>query len=843
MTNPHAKTIRFGFVLFVLLLSTATGFVVPVSADATCSEYPISAFSIESTAETPLAAVEVSADTTLADTDTLGNNPGEPYLQVDIDGSEIGQTRLLARSEDYSTTLRIPEDEVNSLEPGRHTVTVILWDQDGEMIDETDVGNDDPICEVTKTFEVEQSVESEIHTVDVTETTDVDGDGYYSTFTLEVQATTVLERSDTTGNNPGEPYFQVEIGDEIVRTTDIVSHAEDETYAIELSRTDLEEFEHGTYGIEVELWDKDGDNIDRTDAGNDDDVDQWTDTISLERPLSLRASRSSTIVGSPVAFRLSGATGSDVTWKITDQPSGNDAALRSATEGTVSLRPTAPGEYTISAIPEGDSNTQSVTVTVSDSSDTELLKKYAPRIHYRAEEAYHPTRYEAFIYNSELQQLGEDNIPNPTVFDLPGKESWELDLKGSTNDYPIFQDEYPPTVYGSVHDNVKFQGESYRAVTYWLFYTYDPKQVDSIGALFAHQSDLETVTILLQDGKPKWVGASQHRGGELRTWSEAQTGDSHLKIYPALGAHSNYLHNTENYEGEGIPMQAQFLFTTSMNTSIVDLVEYFDKTGSDEVYANDNTGDVEYQLVPLTGDELWADYEGTFGPNDDAGALPFYRERWTHPGRWMETHLPTDEAQTHVEIQQHDLEVGTSGVESSLTLVNNGAKPHPVWVVVEAKPTATTWDSSQTKTLSENRVYIGVGETKDASVQTPALESNGEWNIRVRLTMYPPSAVEAVKALDKVVSLQTITVQTPTPTATPTPTQTATPTRTAVPSMETSSPISSSGEGGATSNRNEGSKAGTNPPADDSTPANAPGFAIPIAILSIALFVLLGWRQ
>lgn len=819
MTQKPAVGLRTGFILLVILVSVAGGLSTPAAGDATCSDYPIHSMTVQPGTDSPLTAVQLSADTRLSDTDTLGYNPGEPYIQLDIDGEEVVQTGLVERTSKYQTTLQLPENHVDALDPGTHTVTAIVWDMDGDSIDQTDYGNDDPVCEATKTFEVEEQVTSEIQSVEIENQVDTDGDGYYSAFHLNIRATTVLDDSDTSGNNPGEPYFRVTIGDEVVTTTNVVERGEGKLYQIGITERDLTQFTHGQKDIEVELWDKDGDSIDETNIGRDEKIDEWTSTVGIEQPLRLRSSRSSTTVGSPVSFQLTGATGSEVSWQITSQPAGSDASLYTEYRHTASFRPTTPGQYSITATPEESNVTKSATISVSESDDSKLLSKYAPRIHYDAEEQYHPTRYEAFIYHSKLQQFGADNIPHPTVFDLSGKENWELELDGSSDDYPTYQEDYPPAVYGSVHENVQFRGESYTAATYWLFYTYDPKKADSIGELFAHQSDLETVTILLQDGNPELVGASQHYGGELREWSATPTNKSHLNIYPALGAHSNYLRNTENYADSGIPIQQQFLFEDSTNTSVLDVVEYFDETGSDTVYAQDSTGDIQYQLIPLTGSEAWADYEGTLGPNDDAGALPFDRTRWRNPGHWMETRLPEDEQQFEINVLDGDVTVGAETIQSSMRLANEGAKPHPAWIVAEAKPTTARWEGSQTVTLSKKPVFVGVGETVEATIETQPPESGGTWNTRIRVAAYPPSAGDAVDIFAQLTADQTITVKTPTPTATPT---------------VTASPM---GSGSAEPNPPNGKQQTATHTITGTPSATGPGFGVAVAIASIILLI------
>lgn len=679
--------------------------------------------------------------------------------------------------------------------------------------------------------------EDQLTSVDAVPLNDEDGDGAASAFEVTIQADTSLDDTDTIGNNPGEPYFEVEIDGDDLKRTDQVERSETYSTSITLTEEDLSHLIQGNHELTVQLWDKDGDNFDDTDLGNDDLLDEQTLSISYEQPstLEIESSRPTTIVGSPVSLRLKNPFDGTVEWDVVNSPAGSAPQLNAFDyENAVTFRPDESGQYTIRArsASRSDDREATVDITVSADSNLQLLKKYAPNIHYDEDTVYLPTRYEAFVNNARLEEFGSEDEDSPTMFNLAGRpEGWELDLKGGTDDYPTYDDNFPTTVYGSVHENVQFEGETYTAVTYWFFYIYDPKKDDSIAALLAHQSDLETVTILLQDGSPKWVGASQHYGGELREWSKASTDGTHLDLYPAVGAHSNYLRNTENYDDSGIPIQEQFIDKLSTDTSLVDLASltYVDVTGDDIVLANDGSGDTQYQIVPLTGDEIWATYRGSFGPDDDAGKVPFARARWNDPGDWMATTLVPDEEQVDGSLKAARLSLGPEKIEGTVEVFNEGPKPHPIWIVIEAKPSTVSWDSPLAVSLYQKPVFVGVGETKSVTVASDPPDDNGVWNFRVRLTAYPPSILDAVDILDVAVSDKTLSIGTPTPTNTPTSTPSANETTDSVDSADDS-----------TSETTE-----SRPNSEDKTeavPTQTPGFGISAALIALLIGLLCGCR-
>lgn len=666
---------------------------------------------------------------------------------------------------------------------------------------------------------------------------DADSDGAISGFEMTVTADTRLESTDITGNNPGEPYFEVEIDGEDVYRSEIVSRQSQYQFTLTFDAQTLEEWnlEEDTHELTVELWDADGDAIDSTDVGNDDEIDSRTFEFQYERSvdLSLEAARSQTVVGSPVALRVPRGYSGVLTWDVTAAPSGSDAQLR-AHENTATIRPDATGTYRI-RVSGADGASATVEFQATSSQQIHALRQYAPQINFARGEQYRPTRYEALIYNAELEELGSEDIEDPTLFDISERpDGWELDMQGSESDYTQYDDEFPRTVYGSVHSDVVYRGQSYTALTYWLFYVYDPKQPDSIASLVAHESDLETVTILVNESGPQWVAASQHYGGEVREWEKAPRDGQHVKIYPALGAHSNYFRNTKKYQRAGIPIQDQFINKDSQETFISSLAEgiYVDRTGNATQWSHDGSVGRDYQVVPLTGREVWATYRGSMGPSDDQGKIPYQRTRWRNLDIWLrETPVP-DELQVSGRIRTADFSVSETRTSVDIRLGNTGPKPHTFSVVLEAVRTGGGPRDGEARILDRATVPLGSNFNATGTLAGEPPTVPGTWRFRVRLLAYHPDIAGQGDLLDEpAVSQSELVISTPTPSPTPTPTPTALP--------ETDS--------GSDSDRGTLSSGG-GPSDSDSTPVrtptsgDGPGFGVSVAVTSVLLASLFAVR-
>jgi PKD repeat protein len=322
------------------------------------------------------------------------------------------------------------------------------------------------------------------------------------------------------------------------------------------------------------------------------------------------------------------------------------------------------------------------------------------------------------------------------------------------------------------------------AVNYWLFYIFDPKQEDGLSQIFAHQSDLETITILIQDGAPRWAAASQHYGGERIEWRKLSENDNHVDVYPALGAHSMYLHNTDNFDGGGFFGQEQHVPSYPRSSDILTEHLYSDTTGNASVWSNLRNGDVQYQLVPLTGDEMWAAYDGVFGPREIIGGakVPMERQRWNDIVAWIEQMPLSDEVQIRAELSSETISVNNVELEAQLSLENIGPKPNQWWLKVQAKPTQDSWSNSTVETIQTSSVKVGTNDEESISFSESVPQQAGEWRLRIQLFKYPPEISEKEDLNTHQTIVRNYTIQdttTPTPeTATPATPTPATPTPT-----------------------------------------------------------------
>jgi hypothetical protein len=401
-----------------------------------------------------------------------------------------------------------------------------------------------------------------------------------------------------------------------------------------------------------------------------------------------------------------------------------------------------------------DGATHAVTVRVDPRSP--LVERYAPILHFAADEEYFPTRYEAFFHRSTLVRHGDWGsrtvlARNPSVFDLADRdERTAVRLQGTPEDYRTYADPYDYTVYASVHDDVRYDGASYTAITYWLFYVFDPK-VEPYSKYAAHQSDIESVTILVDESGPQWVGASQHYGGETIEWAKAPHSGTHLHVYPALGAHSNYLVNTDEYDGSGIFAQVQHVLapTGPGAGSSSFSPAYRDTTGDSVVLRHDADdsahgvdGSHTYEIVPLLGTERWATFRGGVEGEPGKGTIPMQQARWGDPGRWM-TDLVPDEHQVTIVAEVLSLDLSPAGLTGTIEFQNRGPKPRTVWVVFDAKPTGSRWASESTVRIVERSVALGTGTVANVSYSGDYPRAGADaWDLRVRVLGYAPTTAE-----------------------------------------------------------------------------------------------------
>jgi len=629
----------------------------------------------------------------------------------------------------------------------------------------------------------------EIATVEVTNTTDRNDNDEYANFDLSIEADTRLPAGNDDSDGEAESRLKVLIDGEPVYENLEVRSTSTLSGRIPIPASALPDADRSNLAVTVVLWEDDP-------VGND-VLDRYTITVPYEANeagLQIVPSRTSTVVGSPIYLS---ATGGEPGYRlqVVDAPTDSDASVQSHTDTAVQFRPDVQGTYVVQ-VEDSAGTTRRTQVTVSARSS--LIDRYAPVLNYDSEAEYRPTRYEAMVENAQLYDediISDDLVTaNPSMFTL-GSYDFEpvMDLEGSEADYPAYDDTYPPTVYASVHQNAQLRGASYTAITYWLFYVYDPK-TEGIPGLLAHQSDLETVTVFVNESGPQWVAASQHKGGELREWEKAPKEGTHLQVYPALGAHSNYLTNTDRYGGSGLLGQLQHSSATSQSTTILSDTVYTDTTGDDRRFSPDGQHGTDYEIVPLTGNEVWADFNGGFGDGQESGQVPMQRARWSDVGGWAEA-LPSDEAQRDAAIGSLETQRQGDTLEVSATLENTGPKPETFHMLVYAKPSTASWDSAAVRYLGTEAVPLGTEEsTRVRTTVSPAAATTGSWDVTAVVSIYDPTIADGEDLLtraderDAYAVTQTSTTRQSTtrpPPTTTRPTRTTAPTRSSPRTSET----------------------------------------------------------
>lgn len=610
---------------------------------------------------------------------------------------------------------------------------------------------------------------------------DSDGDGRYTNFDVEVHADTRLPEADPDTSDPrGEPRLKVLVDGEAIAENIEVENRENLAHIVSIGSEHLPADGAENVEVTVVLWDDDtgygGEEFDRSTisvpyesterkttrrtTSETTATTTETETTRTTKPtsstptetertnsFSLIASRSVTVAGAPISFRTSTDSGYDL--EIVEKPSKANPSLvtNSAGESTV-FRASETGSYTVRAASDSG-RTATAEITVKPQSD--LVKKYAPILQYPAGTEYFPTRYEAFVHNSDLLRddgFSEETVAqNPTMFDLADKSSEHyLELHGDEESYASYDERYPPSVYASVHENVAFEGQSYTAITYWLFYLYDPK-AGGFSSLVAHQSDLETITILVNKSGPQWVGVSQHYGGERREWEKASKDGTHVRVYPALGAHSNYLRDTTKYDGEDILPQDQYTDKDGGTAEINDAfsIAYTDETGDRYTLRPDSRGQYQYEIVPLTGNEIWTTYEGGFVDEPGEGRIPMDRTRWQSPGTWFESDILPDENQVNAEIEATTVTPRSDEIEVTLEVENAGPKPNTFWAVVKANGSLSDSETA----IVRKKVPLGTEVVTNETLSVPYPATNAEEiDVNITLVGVKPSLSESEDVTD-----------------------------------------------------------------------------------------------
>jgi hypothetical protein len=673
---------------------------------------------------------------------------GDHTLQVDASGFESTSRTVTVASESATENVELLGEPVDVYFEVSKKSSIDGYSIDGEPVEGATVS----VAGTDYVTDAEGQVHAELRPGTYQFTVNADG---YESNTGEVS----INPGESSSHVVGVPLLRDDVG---VVATEVLDENGDalggNTYRVLVDgeQVDLNskgEFlvEAGTHVVRVEPTDF-GESEGLVPVEREVSVGVGERTTQTFRPtsdaLTVESSRETTVTGSPISLRATFSGASSVEsykWTVVEVPDGDDgvpATPENVGQRITSFRPEAPGEYVLAVTAtttDGQERTKFQTITVEERSS--LVDKYAPIIHFHEDETYFPTRYEAYVRNANLTD-GSRTVENPSLWDLADASAdSHLSLRGEESKYSSYDDPYPKTVHASVNPEVTFRGEQYTAVTYWLFYVYDPKAGFVENFFTAHESDTETVTVLAQDGEAKWVGASQHKGGEQREWSKMDATGTHPHVYPAKGAHSNYLRDTSQYSGQGLLIQEQFLWSDVTDTENAVPASLADQTGGGEVWSPDGSVGDDYEIAVLTGDEPWQSFEGTL-TESDGGTVPKQRTRWTATGEWL-TGIPSDEAQIEADLKSYEV---TDDREVTAGIANTWVKPHTFHLTTQSKPADASWQSDAVyTTTTEVRVgsLVGTITGKDVSVEAVPDTATGDWDVRTTVRAYEPTVAEA----------------------------------------------------------------------------------------------------
>lgn len=450
--------------------------------------------------------------------------------------------------------------------------------------------------------------------------------------------------------------------------------------------------------------------------------------------LTVEASRSSTVVGTPVSVRASGGSGA-YEWSVRESPDGSEATVRDSSGQVTSVTPDTSGSYVV----ELSSGGESADVSFEVGQRTDLVDRFAPRLHFHQDTEYKPTRLEALVENSHLRSGDQTVTESPSLFDLSGRDSSHyLELQGSESDYPGYQEAYPPTVYANVVRGTDYDGTTYDAVVYWFVYTYDPKH--GFAGFGAHQGDVESLVVLVDDsGEGAYLVPNTHGGMTILPFEQAASDGTHPDVYPEHRSHVSFLRDTGEYDGDGFQTYS-FWSDASADCGALDSTAsafHSEWTGSSETWAHDGSADTEYELVELTGDEVWSDYAG--GLSDEAGSItiPQQRNQYDDPGSRAASRGCPDHEQVSGQIaynsHQVDSQAGSAVVGVEIT--NDGGKPHPYWVTI-AHADGGAVASRQVRVGTANPSVFDDGQTRSETIEFEP--PSGASELVAELWLHPP---------------------------------------------------------------------------------------------------------
>ncbi|PSP60885.1 hypothetical protein BRC77_14500 [Halobacteriales archaeon QH_8_64_26] len=196
-----------------------------------------------------------------------------------------------------------------------------------------------------------------IYQATAVEPTDRDDDGYYSDFGVSIRADTTLDDTDVIAGS-GDPYFEIRVEGETIRTTDEVRSALKYEDTIQINEESLERFDRGDLNMTVVLWDG--------DVTADDVVDEWSWVVNYE----------------PESNDRSGAGETTTPSETVTPPSQVETAVGDETEAATTVAPTT---ITTTSIPVTSTPTETernesgeTTTAMPTRTDTEQAAQTTP---------------------------------------------------------------------------------------------------------------------------------------------------------------------------------------------------------------------------------------------------------------------------------------------------------------------------------------------------------------------------------------------------------------------------------------------------------------------------------
>lgn len=421
-------------------------------------------------------------------------------------------------------------------------------------------------------------------------------------------------------------------------------------------------------------------------------------------------------------------------WTVLDAPKGSEAEFHDSSEKVTSISPDKPGKYTIEVTSGNDA--EQLSFKAEPRSD--LIEEYAPRLNFHKDAEYRPTRIEALVNNSVLKKDGEIVEENPTLFDLEDRDSSHyIELEGDDSYYPTYQEDYPETVYANVNRNTEYLGENYIGITYWFIYTYDSKH--GFSSFGSHQADVESTMILLDPNEknPVFVGSAAHGGITIVPFEQVAK-DNRIDLYPEHKAHSSYLRDTSKYEGDGFQVYSFYLDSSSNSGSHDRILSAFhsDWTGS----ANRWTPR-DYQLIELTGNEVWSTYRGGLDKKPESITPPHQRGQYKDQGTHMEERGFPNHEQVQGTISLNDYSTNEDSRTVDVTVANEGGKPHEFWVTIETE-NGNILDKKSLRVGTESPCFLTLGlmggsKTREVELEFDTLADENR-DLSVELWLHPP---------------------------------------------------------------------------------------------------------